>query len=51
MEVDKIKFAWIPTLVYTWRKSPTEAIIWMQHYKKRGRNKYCDYLGFFSYEF
>jgi len=45
------KFAWFPRIVDTWRSSPSKALIWLQSYYERGDEKYCLYLGFFSYEF
>ena len=56
------KYAWLPKYVNTWRPQGTKAIIWLQSYfetyedtanafKSKLINKYCNYLGFWSYEF
>jgi len=58
------KFACIPTVVWTWRKAQTRALIWLQWYSVYGADKfvplngtpqigekYCDKLGLFSIEF
>lgn len=48
----KRKYAWIPKHVYTWRLKGTTAIIWLQtYYQYDNGKKYCNHLGFFSYEF
>ena len=50
MDIEK-KFAFIPRIVYTWRRSNSRAIIWMQHYYIKPNKIYCLKLGTFSYEF
>lgn len=60
----KRKFAWLPTIVWTWRPTPSEAVIWLQEYFIEGVDqfaplngkpslgeKYCNRLGLFSIEF
>ena len=59
----KIKrFAWFPKIVNTWRPQKTKALIWLQYYyedyedtnhifKPKLIDKYCNYLGFWGYEF
>ncbi len=60
-----VKFAWLPIVVWTWRRTPSKALVWLQYYQvntnsgpytRLGVNtpegeKSCSYLGFFSYEF
>ena len=58
----KRRFAWVPTIVSTWRN--TRALVWMQHYFVKGADrftalcgdsaigeKYCNRLGALSVEF
>lgn len=59
----KKKFAWLPRVVWTWRPSPSKALIWMQvYYHKIGKEyihpfgvvcvneKYCLKIGPLSRE-
>lgn len=45
------KFAWIPTIVRTWRPRGTKALVWMQSYYVNKQGKYINHLGFLSFEF
>jgi hypothetical protein len=50
------RYAWLPTIVDTWRSSPTKAIIWLQEYYVQkyyvqDSKPYCLRLGTFSHEF
>ena len=59
------KFAWLPVIVWTWRPTPSRAIVWLQGYFVLGEadkfsrlngnpepgGKYCTRLGVFSIEF
>lgn len=59
------KFAWLPTMVWTWRHTPTKALVWLQKYNVNDSfgpyiplsgpgtpgEKWVNRLGFFSHEF
>lgn len=47
----KEKFAYLPKVVSTWRRTPTKALIWLQKYYIKGNEIYCLKIGTFSHEF
>ena len=50
MMLVKFHYAWLPTLVKTWRPQGSKALIWLQKYQTQDCEKSCTSLVFFSKE-
>lgn len=46
MNLIKTKFAWLPIIVHTWRR--TRALIWFQFYFHKKGKEYCHPFGIIS---
>lgn len=47
----KMKYAWLPRKVRTWRRNSSWAMIWLQEYYVDGNKEYCLRLGKLAYEY